>query len=50
MLNTFPVNLSPLSDEDDDVALLTVEPEPGVFAISYVLHFIFKISEYWHIQ
>lgn len=28
------VNLSPLSDEDDDVALLTVETEPGVFAIS----------------
>ncbi|XP_026781706.3 protein dispatched homolog 3 [Pangasianodon hypophthalmus] len=29
-LNTFSVNLSPLSDEDDDVALLTVETEPDL--------------------
>lgn len=34
-LTTLSVNLSPLSDEDDDVALLTVESEPGVFATSY---------------
>ncbi|KAF5892339.1 protein dispatched 3-like, partial [Clarias magur] len=29
-LNTLSVNLSPLSDEDDDVALLTVETEPDL--------------------
>lgn len=39
-LNMLSVNLSPLSDEDDDVALLTVETEPGVFAIRYMVYLI----------